>query len=122
MRKVSVLFLCLFLGVVCLTTSSWKFDDDTTYEVYTFYDDASYYSYEDGYYYKGEYKDSDFATVQKKMSKYRKDWTKSEITNYLITKAGFDTENAAEAESWLFSVDHGGIASRNGSYVYFIIK
>ena len=48
-------------------------------------------------------------------------WTKNQIKDWFLGR-NFDEPTATKSSSWLTTIDHGFIASRTGTIVYYILK
>ena len=123
------LFSIFFLLVI----SGCQFDTDPiytdpTYTVWT--STVSYYEFEEvfrnlehGYYFTFEISnkewDENYAPVLEPSSSLN--LTEAQIKDWLMM-CGFGSIESSRETSWIISVNHGSIVSRNGSYVYMIIK
>lgn len=128
MRKVSVLFLCLFLGVVCFTTSSCKFDDDPTYEVYQFrMSPLNFYksfgvTVSEGYYRNISLTTAEYNSIADQLgSSYKYEMDKTEMLEW-CEDHGFGDKEASDVISWLIDKNHGLIASGSSYSIYCLVK
>lgn len=53
-------------------------------------------------------------------AEFKHNWTEDELKKYFVGR-GFDS-TASKTVAWLVTVNHGFVASRSGSIVYYILK
>ncbi len=100
-------------------------------ETYTVWTDSSTYSdfkdvfettLDDGYYWQHEMTSREWGNFYSLLTKYRSlNWSKDKIRDYFIGR-GFGSSEATQEAAWLTTVEHGFVASRTGSTIYYIFK
>lgn len=122
------LFSLLAIAVLTLTAISFQSCKDDKYTVwtetvtYSEYYQAFGTSLDDGYYKRFELTDDQWNTVSKNLTSEGKHrWSESEIKKWLIGN-GFGDSEATKESSWLTTVDHGLIVTRDGYFVSMILK
>lgn len=127
----------LWLGISIITLvfgimlGSCDLDTDSDTYKYTVWNntfrfstsDNTFGTLQDGYYLRFELSDSEFEWEKSNNFKNSPQniWTKDQINSYLIG-LGFDNTKAEKESAWLASIKHGCIGSRNGAYLYVILK
>jgi hypothetical protein len=101
--------------------------DEPTYTIWTDTVSNSEYSsvfgsLSDGKYIRYEFTTSEWNSIKQSLTNEGKyNWTESEIKKWFIGR-GFGNSEANKETSWLMTINHGFIASRDGSLVDMILK
>ena len=101
---------------------------DLTYTVWTSF--SSYADFQsnfqstlgDGRYIRLEFTEEQWNTLLPKLTDTGKhNWTKNQIKDWFLGRGFGDVESTRES-SWITTIEHGFIASRTNSIVYYILK
>lgn len=69
-----------------------------------------------------EFNSSEWSQISSTLTNEGKhSWIKSQIKDWLLGRGFGDSESTKES-AWLTTINHGFIASRTGSTVYYILK
>ena len=129
-RKLSFIMVLalLFTSLSLIGCQNNTDDDEDTYTVWT---DVGTYSefqstfnttLDDGMYVRLEFSASQWSQISGSLtSEGKHSWTKSQIKDWLVGRGFGDSESTKES-AWMTTIDHGVIASRTGSTVYYILK
>jgi len=116
------------VAVLMLTAFSFQSCQNEKYTVWTetarYVDfvDAFDMTLDDGYYRRIEISNNQWDRIAENLtSEGKHKWSESEIKNWLVGN-GFGESEAEKESSWLVSVDHGFIVTRDGYSVYMILK
>ena len=122
-------FLIITIVLFCMIMAACSNDDsEDTYTVWT--DSGTYENFQstykttlnDGYYTRLQLTTSEWEQLVASAGTGKKQiWTKSTIKDWFLGR-DFDDETATKSVAWLFTVEHGAIASRTGTIVYYILK
>ena len=117
-----ILFIILFVSTSC------SMNTEPTWTVYTDVDSYSEFkqvfgtTLDDGYYIRLEFSSNEWDAIKSStIDDYKHQWTKAQIKDWFIGR-GFGNSEAEKEIAWLTTIDHGFIASRTGSTVYFLLK
>lgn len=129
-RKLSFIMVLalLFTSLSLIGCQNNTDDDEDTYTVWT---DVGTYSefqstfnttLDDGMYVRLEFSASQWSQISGSLtSEGKHSWTKSQIKDWLVGRGFGDSESTKES-AWMTTIDHGFIASRTSSTVYYILK
>lgn len=125
-------FLLLTCAISILSFSSCELltnsKTEPRYKVWT--DTSSYADFqtnfkmtlENGMYLRVEFTPTQWNTISATLTNDGKYWwTKNQIKDWFLGR-NFDEPTATKSSSWLTTIDHGFIASRTGTIVYYILK
>ena len=125
-------FLLLACAISILSFSSCELLTNSKagprYKVWT--DISSYAQFEtdfktslgDGMYLWMEFTSAQWDTISASLTNNGKHWwTKNQIKDWFLGR-NFDDATATQRTAWLTTIDHGFIASRTGTIVYYILK
>ena len=127
MKRNRLTLIALIIGF-CFSFASCQQDVEDTYTVWT---DVSTYStfqsnfnttLNDGQYLRLEFTASQWSQISASLTNEgRHSWTKEQIKDWLLGRS-FGNYEATKESAWITTINHGFIASRTGSTVYYILK
>jgi hypothetical protein len=120
--------IILVMLIFEITLTSCSMDSEPTYTVWT--DTVTYSEFtsafkttlNNGYYVRLELTGELWNQIAPSLTNEGKyNWTESQIKNWFVGR-GFGNTEANRETAWLMSINHGFLASREGSLVYMILK
>lgn len=125
MKKLFSLLTFVILSLTAISFQSCKDDKFTVWtetETYSQFETYFKTTLSDGHYIRWEVTDEQWEQIVPELTSEGKHrWKEEDIKKWLIGN-GFGESEAQKESSWLAVTKHGFIASRDGNWVYLLLK